>query len=114
MNAMFALKSNNGNKEDENYLVALFVHLCYSQCPFLYIVVTLRSTSRQQKNTGYNNNSCFHAWPIQVYYSMYLAPDLPLLSGDGSDTLSLGCSLLLLLLVNSVVHVRIGHLVVMV
>ena len=59
MNAMFAIKSNVGNKEDENYLVALFVHLCYSQCPFLYIVVTLRSTSRQQKNTGYNNNSCF-------------------------------------------------------
>ena len=41
---------------------------------------------------------------------MYLAPDLPLLSGDGSDALSLGRSLLLLLLVNTVVHVRIGHL----
>ena len=56
----------------------------------------------------------FHAWPIQVYGSMYLAPDLPLLSGDGSDTLSVGRSLLLLLLVNTVVHVRIGHLVVIV
>ena len=39
-----------------------------------------------------------------------LAPNLPLLPGDVSDALSLGCSLLLLLLVNTVVHVRIGHL----
>ena len=52
----------------------------------------------------------FHAWPMQVYDSMYLVPDLPLLSGHGSDALSLGRSLLLLLLVNTVVHVRIGHL----
>ena len=94
--------------------MALVVHLSCSQCPFLYIFVTLKSTSRRQKNTGYNNNSCFHAWPIQVYDSMYLAPDLPLLPGDVSDALSLGCSLLLLLLVNTVVHVRIGHLVVIV
>ena len=59
-NTMFALlKYNVGNKEDEKYLVALVVNLSWFWCPFLYIVVTLRSTSRQQKNTGYNNNSCF-------------------------------------------------------
>ena len=93
--------------------MALVVHLSCSQCPFLYIVVTdLHQDSR--KTLATITTVVFHAWPIQVYDSMYLAPDLPLLSGDGSDTLSLGRSLLLLLLVNTVVHVRIGHLVVIV